>query len=179
LLGLFGVKEPAAFLEKYPGGTFASLPLHILTKEIGKRAGRAIYAAFKLCGAASLKQGIYLKPRDIWEEMRDIRALKKEYFVVFFLDTRNQEIKRDIVSIGTLNYNLVHPRDVFEPAVRTFAASIIVAHNHPSGCLEPSDEDLSLTKRLSQAGKLLGIELLDHVIVTTEGFMSFKRKGLI
>ncbi len=125
------------------------------------------------------KTGIYLKPRDIWEELRDIRDQKKEHFVVFFLDTRNQEIKRDIVSIGTLNYNLVHPREVFEPAVRNLAASVIVAHNHPSGCLEPSDEDLSLTKRLSQAGKLLGIELLDHVIVTKEGFMSFKQKGLL
>jgi DNA repair protein RadC len=99
--------------------------------------------------------------------------------VVFFLDTRNQEIKREIVSIGTLNYNLVHPREVFEPAVKNLAASVIVAHNHPSGCLEPSDEDLSLTKRLAQAGKLLGIELLDHVIVTREGFMSFKQKGLL
>jgi DNA repair protein RadC len=98
---------------------------------------------------------------------------------VFYLDTRNQEIKRDIVSIGTLNYNLVHPREVFEPAVKNLAASVIVAHNHPSGCLEPSDEDLSLTKRLAQAGKLLGIELLDHVIVTREGFMSFKQKGLM
>jgi len=125
------------------------------------------------------KTGIYLKPRDIWEELRDIREQKKEHFVVFYLDTRNQEIKREIVSIGTLNYNLVHPREVFEPAVKNLAASVIVAHNHPSGCLEPSDEDLSLTKRLAQAGKLLGIEVLDHVIVTREGFMSFKQKGLL
>ncbi len=140
-----------------------------------------ILAAFEL-GRRYLngkKAGIYLKPRDIWEELRDVRDQKKEHFVVFYLDTRNQEIKRDIVSIGTLNYNLVHPREVFEPAVKNLAASVIVAHNHPSGCLEPSDEDLSLTKRLSQAGKLLGIELLDHVIVTREGFMSFKQKGLL
>lgn len=140
-----------------------------------------ILAAFEL-GRRYLngkKAGIYLKPRDIWEELRDVRGEKKEHFVVFYLDTRNQEIKRDIVSIGTLNYNLVHPREVFEPAVKNLAASVIVAHNHPSGCLEPSDEDLALTKRLSQAGKLLGIELLDHVIVTKEGFMSFKQKGLL
>jgi DNA repair protein RadC len=140
-----------------------------------------ILAAFEL-GRRFLngkKAGIYLKPRDIWEELRDVRDQKKEHFVVFYLDTRNQEIKRDIVSIGTLNYNLVHPREVFEPAVKNLAASVIVAHNHPSGCLEPSDEDLSLTKRLAQAGKLLGIEVLDHVIVTKEGFMSFKQKGLL
>jgi len=125
------------------------------------------------------KSGIYLKPHDIWEELRDVRDQKKEHFIVFYLDTRNQEIKRDIISIGTLNYNLVHPREVFEPAVKNLAASVIVAHNHPSGCLEPSDEDVSLTRRLAQAGKLLGIEVLDHVIVTKEGFMSFKQKGLI
>lgn len=128
---------------------------------------------------AGKKSSIYLKPRDIWEQLPHIRGEKKEHFIVFYLDTRNQEIKRDVVSIGTLNYNLVHPREVFEPAVKSLAANIIVAHNHPSGCLEPSDEDLSLTKRLSQAGKLLGIELLDHVIVTKEGFMSFKQKGLL
>jgi DNA repair protein RadC len=125
------------------------------------------------------KNHVYLKPRDIWEELRDIRGAKKEHFMVFFLDTRNQETHRETVSIGTLNYNLVHPREVFEPAVKYLAAGIIVAHNHPSGCLEPSDEDLSLTKRLSQAGKLLGIEVLDHVIVTKDAFTSFKQKGLL
>ncbi|HOW89795.1 MAG TPA: JAB domain-containing protein, partial [Elusimicrobiales bacterium] len=128
---------------------------------------------------AGKKTSIYLKPRDVWEELRDIRENKKEHFVAFYLDTRNQEIKRDIVSIGTLNYNLVHPREVFEPAVRNLAAGIIVAHNHPSGCLEPSDEDLSLNRRLVQAGKLLGIELLDHVIVTKDAYSSFKQRNLM
>ena len=125
------------------------------------------------------KASIYLKPKDIWEDLRDIRDQKKEHFVVFYLDTRNQEIKREIISIGCLNANLVHPREVFEPAVKTLAASLIVAHNHPSGNLEPSQEDIDLTKRLAGAGKLLGIELLDHVIVSKDGFSSFKEKGLI
>lgn len=125
------------------------------------------------------KAGIFLKPRDVWEELGDIRKAKKEHFIAFFLDTRNKEIHREIVSIGTLNYNLVHPREVFNPAVKALAAAIIVAHNHPSGCLEPSDEDISLTKRLTQAGRLLGIEVLDHVIVSGGGWMSFKEKGLL
>ncbi len=148
---------------------------------IGNARACEILAAFELSRRliTGKKAGIYLKPRDIWEELHDIRTNKKEHFVVFYLDTRNQEIKRDIVSIGTLNYNLVHPREVFEPAVRNLAASVIVSHNHPSGCLESSDEDLSLTKRLVQAGKILGIEVLDHVIVTAGGFMSFKEKGLL
>ncbi len=170
-------------LRRFGGGEIAKAGFAELRGAPGLGPARAceIMAAFEL-GRRYLngkKAGIYLKPRDIWEELRDVRDQKKEHFVVFFLDTRNQEIKRDIVSIGTLNYNLVHPREVFEPAVKNLAASVIVAHNHPSGCLEPSDEDLSLTKRLSQAGKLLGIELLDHVIVTKEGFMSFKQKGLL
>lgn len=170
-------------LRKFGRGDIAKAGFAELRAAHGLGPARAceILAAFEL-GRRYLhgkKSGIYLKPRDIWEELRDIREQKKEHFIVFYLDTRNQEIKRDIVSIGTLNYNLVHPREVFEPAVKNLAASVIVAHNHPSGCLEPSDEDLSLTKRLAQAGKLLGIELLDHVIVTREGFMSFKQKGLM
>ncbi|KAF0126088.1 MAG: DNA repair protein RadC [Elusimicrobia bacterium] len=148
---------------------------------LGPARACEIMAAFEL-GRRVLggkKTSVYLKPRDVWEELRDIREQKKEHFVVFFLDTRNQEIKRDIVSIGTLNYNLVHPREVFEPAVKNLAAGVIVAHNHPSGCLEPSDEDISLTKRLAEAGRLLGIELLDHVIVAKGGWLSFKEKGLM
>ena len=179
LLAVLGVKDPAALLAKFPDNTLAGASLVELRKVCGPKAARAVYAAFRLASRTLGLKKTYLKPADVWNELHDVREHMKEHFVVFFLDTRNQEIKREIVSIGTLNYNLVHPREVFEPAVRNLAASIIVAHNHPSGCLEPSDEDLSLTKRLAQAGKLLGIELLDHVIVTREGHMSFKQKGLL
>ena len=140
-----------------------------------------IIACFEL-GKRLLKDKkihIYLKPRDVWNELKDIRDHKKEHCVIFYLDTRNQEIKREIVSIGTLNYSLVHPREVFEPAVKNLAASVILAHNHPSGALEPSGEDITLNKRLVEAGKILGIEVLDHVIVSKEGFSSFKEKGLM
>lgn len=180
-LSVLGVKDPSALLEKFPAGTLAKAQLPELVAVVGKKAGASIFAAFTLSSrmTAAAKAGTFFKPRDVWEQMGDIRASKKEHFVIFYLDTRNQEIKRDIVSIGTLNYNLVHPREVFEPAVRNLAASVVVAHNHPSGCLEPSNEDRSLTKRLCQAGKILGIELLDHVIVTAADCMSFKQKGLI
>ncbi|OGS08607.1 MAG: hypothetical protein A2270_02085 [Elusimicrobia bacterium RIFOXYA12_FULL_51_18] len=148
---------------------------------LGPAKACEIVAAFELGRRffTGKKTNIYLKPSDVWDELKDIRENKKEHFVTFHLDTRNQEIKRDIVSIGTLNYNLVHPREVFEPAIRNLAAGIILAHNHPSGCLEPSDEDLSLNKRLVQAGKLLGIEVLDHVIVTKAAFSSFKQRNLM
>lgn len=122
---------------------------------------------------------LILSPLDVWNELKDIRDNKKEHFVVFFLDARNQEIKREIISVGSLNASLVHPREVFEPAVRHIAAQILIAHNHPSGNLEPSEEDAIITKRLQEAGKILGIELLDHIIVSINGFLSFQEKGLL
>ena len=125
------------------------------------------------------KARIYLKPREVWEELRDIRGHKKEHFVIFYLDSRNQEIKREIISIGSLNANLVHPREVFEPAVKNLAAQIILAHNHPSGDPEPSEDDLTITKRLVEAGRIMGIEIIDHIIVTKNGFLSFKEKQLL
>ena len=125
------------------------------------------------------QSALLLSPKDVWDELKDIRDNKKEHFVIFFLDTRNQEIKREIISIGSLNANLVHPREVFEPAVRYSAAQIIVAHNHPSGNTEPSQEDLVITKRLVEAGKILGIEVVDHIIVAKDRLLSFKEKQLL
>lgn len=119
-----------------------------------------------------------LSPQDVFDNLNDIRISKKEHFVVFFLDSRNQEIKREIISIGTINASLVHPREVFEPAVKYLAVQVILAHNHPSGELTPSEDDLAVNKRLSEAGKILGIEVLDHIIVAKAGFLSFKEKGL-
>jgi len=118
-------------------------------------------------------------PQDLFDQLRDICALKKEHFIIFYLDSRNQSIKREIISIGLLNASLVHPREVFEPAIKNLAAQIVLAHNHPSGNLEPSDDDLSLTRRLVQAGQLLGIEVLEHLIVTKEAYFSFKEHGLV
>jgi len=125
------------------------------------------------------KAEIYLTPKEVWEELKDLRNHKKEHFVIFYLDSRNQEIKREIISVGSLNASLVHPREVFEPAVRNLAAQIILAHNHPSGDPEPSEDDLEMTKRLVESGKILGIEVIDHIIVAKNGFLSFKEKNLI
>lgn len=148
---------------------------------IGPVKACEIIASFEL--GKRLLQGkqaeIYLKPKDVWEELRDLRDYKKEHFVIFYLDSRNQEIKREIISTGSLNANLVHPREVFEPAVRNLAAQIILAHNHPSGDPEPSEDDLEITKRLVEAGKILGIEIVDHIIVVKNGFLSFKEKNLL
>ncbi len=119
-----------------------------------------------------------LSPQDVFDSLKDIRESKKEHFVIFFLDSRNQQIHREIISIGTINASLVHPREVFEPAVKHLAVQIILAHNHPSGALEPSEDDLAVNKRLIECGKILGIEILDHVIVSSKGFLSLKEKSI-
>jgi DNA repair protein RadC len=124
-------------------------------------------------------EALVLQPEDVYRELRDLRQNKKEHFVVFYLDTHSREIKRETISIGTLNANLIHPREVFESAIKNSAAQIIVAHNHPSGIVDPSEDDIEITKRLVDAGKLLGIDVLDHVIVGDTGYFSFKNKNII
>lgn len=103
---------------------------------------------------------------------------EKEHFIILYLDTRNKLII-DKVSVGTLNASLVHPREIFKNAIKANAAQIIIAHNHPSGNPEPSPEDIALTRRLDEAARIIGIELLDHVIVTSSGFTSLKERELI
>ena len=102
----------------------------------------------------------------------------KEHFVMLCLNSRNKLIIDD-VSVGTLNASLVHPREVFKKAIQANAALVIVAHNHPSGDTEPSEDDLVITKNLAESGKILGIEITDHIIVAKDKFLSFKEHGLI
>ncbi len=148
---------------------------------LGPVKSAEILACFEL-GRRFLKDKkteLILSPRDTWENLKDIRDNKKEHFVVFYLDTRNQKIQREIISIGTLNANLIHPREIFEPAICHSAAQIIISHNHPSGDVNPSEDDLRVTKRLVEAGNILGIEIIDHVIVSQNSFLSLKCEGLI
>ena len=105
------------------------------------------------------------------EQLSDIRTKQQEYFVCLTLDGANRLIAKRIISIGTLTSSLVHPREVFADAITDRAASIIVAHNHPSGSLQPSDADRAVTERLREAGELLGVTLLDHLIITKDSFV--------
>lgn len=104
---------------------------------------------------------------------------KKEHFLALYLDTQNCLIQERVISIGILDEAIVHPREVFEPAMALRAASVIVAHNHPSGSVEPSSEDRSVTRRLVETGRTIGIEIRDHVIVTTADCFSFQQQLLI
>lgn len=179
--GINVVELSKRILSKFSGDGLSKANVKELKNTFGLGSAKAcgIVACFEL-GRRLLQNkqvALILSPKDVWEELKDIRDNKKEHFVVFFLDARNQEIKREIVSVGSLNTNLVHPREVFEPAVRYLAAQIIISHNHPSGDPEPSEDDLVITKKLTEAGKILGIEVKDHIVVAKTSYFSFKEKG--
>ena len=148
---------------------------------IGPARAAQINACFELGRRLFQSEGEALikGPEDIYAATRDLRGARKEHFITFYLNARNQVIARETVSIGSLNASIVHPREVYEPAVRNSAASLILVHNHPSGETDPSDDDLALTRRLAQVGELLGISLIDHVIVGRRGFTSFKQQGYL
>lgn len=122
----------------------------------------------------------YNNPAAVYQRLYPkTRGLKKERFVCLYLDTKNYLIREDVISIGSLNSSIVHPREVFKTAVEVSAASIILAHNHPSGDPTPSREDVIITEKLVECGKMMGIEILDHVIVGDGRYTSFKDEGLI
>jgi DNA repair protein RadC len=107
-----------------------------------------------------------------------LKGKKKEHFLALLLDTRNQLIKVSEISIGSLDTSIVHPREVFKEAIAASAASVIFVHNHPSGDPEASEDDIKLTKRLAEAGEIMGIDVLDHIIIGDKQYLSLKREGL-
>lgn len=111
--------------------------------------------------------------------MEEMRTLNQEHFVCLFLNTKNQVIHQQTIFIGSLNAAIVHPREIYREAVKRSAASIIVAHNHPSGDPAPSQEDINVTRRLVECGKMIGIELLDHLVIGDRKFVSLKEKGYV
>ena len=118
-------------------------------------------------------------PEDAYKYLEDMRKFKKEQFRGLYLNTRNKIIHDEVISIGTLTANLVHPREVFQPAIEYLAAGIIIAHNHPSGDPSPSEDDLKVTKQMVKVGKTTGIEVLDHIIIASERYVSLKDAGFM
>jgi len=126
------------------------------------------------------RQNAITSPQDVEDLlMEEMRFLEKEYLKAILLDTKNQVISIENISVGSLNASIVHPREFFNPAIRRSSASIILAHNHPSGDPTPSREDIGVTERLVKAGKILGIGVVDHVIFGNGIFVSLKEKGVI
>ena len=119
------------------------------------------------------------KPGEAYEQVKDIARDKQEQLVGLYLDAQNKLIVRRTISVGSLNTTRSHPREILYPAIQHLAAGFILAHNHPSGCLEPSPEDITFTQAVARAGELMGIELYDHLVVTRNGFTSLRERGLI
>ncbi|MBU7008738.1 DNA repair protein RadC [Peptococcaceae bacterium DYL19] len=119
-------------------------------------------------------------PRDVFDLLKErMRYLDREHFTAVFLNTKHHVITIETVSVGNLNSSLVHPRELFKNSIKRSAAALVLAHNHPSGDPSPSAEDVEITRRLVEAGKLIGIEVLDHIIIGENGFTSLKEQGII
>lgn len=172
-------------LARFPQpGTLASQPVEVLLGLPGMGPVRAarLQAACELgrrLQGPAREQGLRVRgPGDLASLLqRELGGLDREHFLGLYLDARHRVLAVRTVSVGTLNASLVHPREVFRPAVALQAAALIVAHNHPSGCVRPSGDDLELTRRLARCGSLLGIELLDHLIVGDGEVASIREQG--
>lgn len=147
-------------------------------KGLHKAKVLSLLAAFELANRIALnipKKSKIKTPKDVFELTRDLfYGEQREKLVILSLDSRNSAIAKDIISEGTVNSTLVHPREVFRQALLRNAVSIILVHNHPSGDSTPSDEDLSLTQKVIASGKLLEVNVLDHVVVTDCEYLSIK-----
>lgn len=154
------------------------------TKGIGECKAAQILAAIeigkRINSHIAIEKVKINQPCTVAEVFRDeMRYLQKEHFKVVLLDTKNQIITSEEISIGTLNASIVHPRDVFKIAIKRNANSMILIHNHPSGDPTPSKEDINITNRLIEVGDLVGIKVLDHIIIGDNSYISFKEKNII
>jgi len=179
------IEIASQILSKYSKKRLLQMTYEDLLKISGIDSAKAttLLAAFELSKRAmevnDTNLPTIMDAKDAMAQLTDLREVKREHFVALYLNARNQLVHKETISMGTLNANLVHPREVFEPALKYSAANIMVAHNHPSGDLEPSSADLELTKRLMESGKIMGIGIADHIIVTKNNYLSFREKRLM
>jgi DNA repair protein RadC len=153
-------------------------------KGMGPAKATGIKAAFTLAARFQARKLEHLdrftSPRQVFDYFHhEFRDNRKEYFLTLLLDGKNRIIRRVQVSEGSLNQSIVHPREVFVPAVKESAAAIILVHNHPTGDPAPSSEDIAITRRLREAGEIMGIKVLDHIIIGDGEFVSFVERGLL
>lgn len=163
--------------------------LHLSSEElvrfpgVGQAKASRIVAAFelgsRLFAATSMTNVVIRSTQDVIVQLRDIVEKRQEYLMAFYLNARFELIQKEVVGQGSLNHMLITAKEIFAPALTTPSASIIIAHNHPSGDPSPSDDDISFTTRIHEAGEVMGIPMLDHVIVAKQGYFSFRenKKG--
>lgn len=127
-----------------------------------------------------VRQPVLASPRSVWRHLSlELRDRQRERFLVLCLNARNELLREVVISVGSLNASIVHPREVFRPALATAAAALVIAHNHPSGDPTPSREDREVTKVLQKAGRLLEVPLHDHIIIGADSYFSFRDAGLL
>lgn len=151
---------------------------------IGPAKAADILAAFELAKRLADSQmefhGVVNSPKDAAQMvLRELSLEDKEHFMIIMLNTKHRVIAKKVISIGHLNASLVHPREMFKEAIKRSSAAVILVHNHPSGDLTPSRDDLVTTERLKEVGEILGIEVLDHIIVGDNRYLSFREQGLL
>ena len=162
----------------------ASLEELAKIKGIGLAKASQLQAAFELASriesyADKVGKTLVMTPEDVAGLVKSrLKGKKKEHFLAVLLDTRNQLIRVAEISVGSLDSSIVHPREVFKEAVSASAASVIFVHNHPSGDVTASEDDIMLTKRLTEAGEIMGIDVTDHIIIGEKNYLSLKREGL-
>jgi DNA repair protein RadC len=177
-----GVRAIAAEVAKLIADQKGNVTLEDLAKVegIGLAKAAQILASFELARRYMVKETVKVtEAKDVLPLLGDIVSKQQEYFVCFSLNGANEVIEKRIVTVGLLDKSQVHPREVFADVITDRAASIVLAHNHPSGELKPSNSDLKIHEQLTEAGKILGIKVLDHIIISKKGYYSFQEAGLI
>jgi DNA repair protein RadC len=176
-------QEAAALLESRALHEIILSPFEELADRFNKVRARKLLLYLELAKRVC-KKGLSIRPTiscpaEALPFLTEIREKSKEHFLCLYLNARHQVIHNEIISIGTLSASIVHPREVYVPAISHKAACVLLAHNHPSGDPAPSREDIELTRRLVQAGEIIGIEVVDHIIISPSDFVSLKEQGVL
>lgn len=151
-------------------------------KGIGKTKAQQIFATLQLArmNPVTTEQRFRIRsPQDAYEFLKDMQHLQQEHFVILGLNTKNEVLFRKTIFIGSLNASICHPREIMKELIKRSCASAILSHNHPSGDTTPSPEDIQVTERLVEAGLIIGIDIVDHIIVGSNKYMSLKEKGYL
>jgi len=152
------------------------------TRGIGAVKACQMTAAFELSRRILVRPEAEFRvssPREAYELVRDLKRARKEHLVALYLDAQNHLIQRETISIGALNTTRTHPREILQPAILHSALAFVLVHNHPSGSLEPSRDDLDFTRSIARAAELIGVGLTDHLIVSPRGYLSLKERGVL
>jgi len=171
-------------VEQYGGQGLPGLSLEEWARQrgVGRVKAARMLAAFELGRRLLFPQAEEPRissPAEAYALVRDLKRARKEHLISLYLDAQNRLICRETVSIGSLNTTRTHPREVLQPAIVNSALAFILVHNHPSGSLDPSRDDIEFTRAMARAGDLMGISLYDHLIVSRRGFISLKERGLL